>query len=81
MATKLRRVTVSLPAEVDIALTRVCEATGMAQSKFIVECLQRNVEMMNALCDAVEEFKSGNGDKSEALICEALGRLILKANS
>ncbi|ELV7518832.1 hypothetical protein QMU85_003899 [Photobacterium damselae] len=81
MATKLRRVTVSLPADVDIALARVCEITGMAQSKFIVECLQQNVEMMNALCDAVEEFKNGDDKKSEALICEALGRLILKANS
>ncbi|WP_232604840.1 hypothetical protein, partial [Photobacterium carnosum] len=68
-------------ADVDEALIRVSEITGMAQSKFIVHCLRENLETMHAVCDAVEELKKGNKEKSNDLLCQALGKAIFKANS
>jgi len=60
MPTKLRRVTLSLPPELDQALARFGEVTHGSQAKFIVECLEGSIPVIHGICDAIETAKGGN---------------------
>lgn len=81
MATKLRRVTISLPTELDDVLARMSKLTGMPQSKFIVKCLEENISTMNTICEAVESAQMGDEEKSVNLLHQALGRVIATSGS
>jgi hypothetical protein len=76
MATKLRRITISLPADVDVALKRFSDATGTNQSGFVVECLRQNVATLHALADAVDAAKSGDMAGYERLVKQSLGEAL-----
>ncbi|WP_342652613.1 hypothetical protein NM449_17840 (plasmid) [Vibrio metschnikovii] len=78
MATKKRRLIISLPTELDEALSRFSKVTGQPQSSFVVTCLMENIDSLNLISDAVEQAKAGNISQSEALIAQALGTTILK---
>ena len=80
MATDKRRITISLPKEVDDALTEFSEVTGQAQSAFVVSCLVENVESLKLMTQAIKEAKSGNVDSYQSLMAQALGTTILKMN-
>lgn len=80
MATDKRRITISLPKEVDEALTEFSEVTGQAQSAFVVSCLVENVESLKLMTQAIKEAKSGNVDSYQSLMAQALGTTILKMN-
>ncbi|MCP3700204.1 MAG: hypothetical protein GY920_16895 [Aliivibrio sp.] len=77
MATKKRRLMISLPADVDEALVRFSEVTGSPQTKFVTECLVENVPTIHKLCDAIEAHKAGDMTRYQSLIAEALGNSIL----
>ncbi|EGQ7976047.1 hypothetical protein I7Z51_005077 [Vibrio parahaemolyticus] len=80
MPTKKRRLIITLPPELDVALARFSKVTGQPQSSFVLSCLMENIESLNLITDAVEQAKAGNISQSEALIAQALGTTILKMN-
>lgn len=73
MPTNLRRITISLPPDVDQALQRFSDATGGNQSGFVVECLRQSVDTLHALADAVEAAKNGDKAGYEHFIKKSLG--------
>lgn len=76
MPTKLRRITISLPPDVDVALKRFADATGTNQSGFVVECLRQNVETLHALADAVDAAKNGDMAGYERLMKQSIGEAL-----
>ncbi|HBC3398109.1 hypothetical protein EGL67_26290 [Vibrio parahaemolyticus] len=80
MATDKRRITISLPKELDEALAEFSEVSGQAQSAFVVSCLLENVESLKLITQAIREAKSGNVSRYEALVAQALGTTLLKMN-
>ncbi|EGQ8272771.1 TPA: hypothetical protein N2903_004451 [Vibrio parahaemolyticus] len=80
MATDKRRITISLPKELDEALAEFSEVSGQAQSAFVVSCLLENVESLKLITQAIREAKSGNVSRYEALMAQALGTTLLKMN-
>jgi predicted transcriptional regulator len=81
MATNKRRITISLPKDVDDALSEFSEVTGQAQSAFVVSCLSENVESLKLLTRAIKEAKSGNVSGYEALMAQALGFSLLNVTN
>ena len=80
MATDKRRITISLPKELDEALAEFSDVSGQAQSAFVVSCLLENVESLKLITQAIREAKSGNVSRYEALVAQALGTTLLKMN-
>jgi len=80
MPTKKRRLIISLPPELDEALSRFSKVTGQPQSSFVLHCLMENLQTLNLISDAAEQAKAGNISHAEALIAQALGTTILKIN-
>ena len=80
MATDKRRITISLPKEVDEALAEFSEVSGQAQSAFVVSCLGENVQALKLMTQAIREAKSGNVSGYESLMAQALGATLLKMN-
>ena len=78
MATTKRRITISLPKEVDEVLLRYSKLTGCSQSAFVVDCLEQNVPSLNALCEAVEAASAGNQALYQEKVQQALGASLLK---
>jgi predicted DNA-binding protein len=81
MTTNKRRITISLPQDVDEALTEFSEVTGQAQSAFVVSCLSENIESLKLLTQAIKEAKSGNISGYEALMAQALGSSLLNVTN
>ena len=81
MTTNKRRITISLPQDVDEALTEFSEVTGQSQSAFVVSCLSENIESLKLLTKAIKEAKSGNVSGYEALIAQALGSTLLNVTN
>lgn len=81
MTTNKRRITISLPQDVDEALTEFSQVTGQAQSAFVVSCLSENVESLRLLTQAIKEAKSGNVSGYEALMAQALGSSLLNVTN
>lgn len=80
MTTTKRRLTISLPEDVDLALAEFSKVTGQAQSAFVVSCLSENIASLRLLTQAVKEAKKGNIDSYEALVAQALGTTIMNVN-
>lgn len=68
MPTKLRRITLSLPPELDEVLARFGRVTHGSQAKFIIECLQGSIPVINGICDAVEAAQLGDVSKAGELL-------------
>lgn len=81
MATKLRRVTLSLPPELDQALARYGDITHASQAKFIVECLESSIPVIHGMCDAVEAAKNGDVSVAKDLISEQVSTVESRFNS
>ncbi len=79
MATKLRRLNISLPPELDEALVRFSRLSGQHQSTFVVTCLMENIEALNLLSDSIEALQAGNIGEYEKLVAQSLGTVLLKA--
>lgn len=60
MGTKLRRLQVQLPPELDKALAEFSEVTGIGQSRFIVDCLTQNLPTIKAIIEAKKASMSGD---------------------
>ena len=80
MTTTKRRLTISLPEDVDLALAEFSQVTGQAQSAFVVSCLTENIDSLRLLTQAIKEARKGNIDGYEALIAQALGTTIMNVN-
>ena len=60
MPTKLRRISISLPPELDESLARFSRLTNSSQASFVVECLQGNISVIDGISDAIEAAMNGN---------------------
>ncbi len=80
MPTKMRRLNVALPPEVDVALREFSEVTGQSQSAFVSACLVENIESLKLLTQAVKKAKEGDKEGYEALIAQAVGTSILSVS-
>lgn len=78
MPTKKRRLNISLPPELDEALSRFSEVSGQSQSSFVLACLMENIESLKLLTEALEQAKKGNVSEYEKLIAQALGTTLLR---
>lgn len=81
MPTKKRRLIISLPEELDVALARFSEVTGQPQSSFVLSCLMENLEPLKIMTEAVVQAKAGNMSQFEALMAQALGTTLLNAGN
>ena len=68
MPTKLRRITLSLPPELDQALARFGSVTKGSQARFVVECLEGSIDVINGISDAVEAALSGDNERAGVLL-------------
>lgn len=78
MPTKKRRINITLPPELDEALTRFSEVSGQSQASFVLTCLMENIESLKLLTQALEEVNKGNVSEYEKLMAQALGTTLLK---
>jgi len=58
MTTKLRRVVLSLPPDLDKALADLKSATGQPTSQFILSILQESLPVIQALASAAAQAKT-----------------------
>lgn len=77
MGTSKRRISLSLPPELDEVLARYSKLTGASQSSFVVDCLMQNVPTFNTLCDAIEAATLGNEQLYQDKIHQALGQTLM----
>ncbi len=80
MPTKKRRLNISLPPELDEALSRFSEVSGQSQSSFVLACLMENIESLKLLTEALEQAKKGNVSEYEKLVAQALGTTLLRVS-
>lgn len=59
MATPLKRLTISLPRDVDEAVVALSKAQGVPQSKAIISVLKEFTPAMLALAKLTEQMKAG----------------------
>ena len=76
MPTKKRRLLITLPDDVDIALKRFSESTGATQSGFVIDCLRQSVPTLHALADAVDAAKNGDMAGYERLMKQSIGEAL-----
>lgn len=74
MATKLKRISISLPPELEHALNDLREATGVAPASFIVEMMTEALPMIRSLVQAATLAKR---DKAQAF--QVLGEALTEA--
>lgn len=77
MPTKKRRISLSLPPEVDVVLARYSKLTGCSQSRCVVDCLVQNVGTFALLCDAIEAAKAGDEQLYQDKVHQALGKTMM----
>lgn len=73
MTTKHRRITISLPPEVDIALAAMAKAEGRPQAKIVTEVLQEFTPTMAAMAKLHEQIKAGKKVDAKRTIQHMLG--------
>lgn len=73
MATNHRRITISLPPDVDRALSEFAEAMEMPQSKAVVGILEQSAETMLAMAKVARQLKEGNRRAASKTIQNAFG--------
>jgi hypothetical protein len=59
MSTELRRITITLPAEVDAALLAMSKAEGRPQAKIVIDCLTEFVPAMVQVAKFHQQIKEG----------------------
>lgn len=62
MATLLKRITISLPPELEKVLDGLRGATGVAPSSFITEMLMESLPVLQAMVQAAEQAKTNQAD-------------------
>lgn len=67
MPTNLKRISISLPPELEHALNDLREATGVAPASFIVEIMTEAVPMIRSITQAATMAKQNNADAFQAL--------------
>lgn len=72
MPTKLRRVNICLPPELDPVLLRLGEITGESQASFVVNCLMANLDAFKLMIEAYEQAELGNLEGFEKLFTKSL---------
>lgn len=72
MPTKFRRISVLLSPELDKALERASDVSGISQSKLVSSCLEQNIELLNLTSDAIEKYQKGEEQDAEKYLESAL---------
>lgn len=67
MPTNLKRISISLPPELEHALNDLREATGVAPASFIVEIMTEAVPMIRSITQAATLAKQNNADAFQVL--------------
>lgn len=73
MTTKLRRITITLPAEVDAAITELAEVTEKPQASIISGMLQEQAEMLMSMAKVARQLKAGQKAEAKRTLQHALG--------
>ncbi len=73
MSTKLRRITISLPVEVDAAIAELAEVTGKPQAGVITGLLQEQVEILVAMAKMARQMKAGQLAQAKRTLQHTLG--------
>jgi predicted transcriptional regulator len=73
MTTKLRRITIALPPEVDTALAAMAKAESRPQSKVVVDILQEFAPTMLSMAKLHEQIKAGKKVDAKRTIQHMLG--------
>ena len=73
MATKFRRITISLPPELDKALLAMAKAENRPQASIATECLMEFVPTMLAMAKLHDQIKSGKKIDAKRTIQHMLG--------
>ncbi|HGO5294185.1 hypothetical protein H3N34_19715 [Photobacterium damselae subsp. damselae] len=72
MATKLRRLNICLPPELDPVIAELSRITGESQSSFVVNCLMENLDSFKLMIEAYKQAELGNASEFEKLFMKAL---------
>lgn len=67
MPTNLKRISISLPPELEHALNDLREATGVSPASFIVEIMTEAVPMIRSITQAATMAKQNNADAFQVL--------------
>ena len=67
MPTNLKRISLSLPPELEHALNELREATGVSPASFIVEMMTEAVPMIHSIVEAANLAKRNNADAFQVL--------------
>ena len=67
MATKLKRISVCLPPEVEHALNELREASGIAPASFITQIITESLPMIQAMSQAHRALKHDQADAFDVL--------------
>jgi hypothetical protein len=59
MSTNLRRITITLPIDVDVALVAMSKAEGRPQAKIVTDCLTEFVPVMVQVAKFHQQIKNG----------------------
>lgn len=62
MATLKKRIAVSLPPELELALNELRDATGVAPASFVAEIMTQSVPMIRSITEAALEAKRNPSD-------------------
>lgn len=67
MPTNLKRISLSLPPELEHALNELREATGVSPASFIVEMMTESIPMIHSIVKATSLAKRNNADAFQVL--------------
>lgn len=73
MTTKLRRITIALPPEVDTALLAMAKAENRPQAKIVTEILKEFAPTMVAMAKLHEQIKAGKKVDAKRTIQHMIG--------
>lgn len=73
MTTKNRRITISLPPEVDAALLAMAQAEGRPQAKVVTEILTEFAPNMLSMAKLHEQIKAGKKQDAKRTIQHMMG--------
>lgn len=73
MATELRRITISMPDDVAVAVEALANAQGVPQSKAVVSVLAEFAPSMLSLAKFMEQMKAGQKSAAKQTIQHMMG--------
>lgn len=73
MTTKHRRITISLPPDLDAAVTDLADAQGTPHSKVIINIMTDFIPTMNGLATMMRQIKAGQTSEAKLTMTQTFG--------